>query len=467
MSTTPLELELESPQRIAKLEALTAELSKSESVTHVSCQFVTVQARVLAKVMPIKYFLEDVAKNGLPLAYVASGGLQETLDGELVGPESVTTREGILIPDLETFAVLPWDPQVAQVLCTQFHPLREAERGGQVAEADCRANLRRVAEDFKRRTGFELRTGCEPEMTWAPSSDSLKAELITDFPSWVGTGYHTGHLDKMMPIVKRITAYAEKLGFDMVQADYEDPGQLECNFMYDNALATADRLVTYRQICKAVASELDVFATFMPRPIPGIMGNGCHHHASLWKGDENVFASEDDLTEVGRHALGGLLEHTSAMTALFAPTMNSYGRFGAGLLAPTVTNWGFENRMANYRVLPHRVEVRGPDASVNPYLSHAAIMAAMADGIERQIDPGPPAESIADEAVSTAQFPSFASPPKTLSLALDALEKDDVIRAALSDTLLDTFVQAKRDECRRRDIALTDWDYAAYLNYLP
>ncbi len=236
----------------------------------------------------------------------------------------------------------------------------------------------------------------------------------------------------MMPILKRITQYAQELGFEMIQSDYEDPGQLECNFLYDNALATADRLITYRQICMAVAKEFGVLATFMPKPVPGIMANGCHHHASLWRGEENVFADDDDLTELGRHALGGLLEHTRGMTAVFASTTNSYARFwDVGLFAPAVTNWGYDNRTTNYRVLPGRVEVRSPDAAVNPYLSHAALIGAMADGIRRNVDPGKPELGNAyapsgDDAPST-----FAPPPLTLSEALDALEEDKAVRSVL------------------------------------
>ena len=124
------------------------------------------------------------------------------------------------------------------------------------------------------------------------------------------------------------------------------------------------------------------------------MANGCHHNLSLWRGDENVFVEEDNPTlhvsETARNALGGILEHSRGMLALLAPTVNSYARYwDVGQFAPAVVNWGFDNRTCAVRVSASgRLEYKLPDASVNPFISHAAVLEAMADGLERGIDPG-------------------------------------------------------------------------------
>lgn len=463
---TPLERALHDPAREPALTAI-RDLIADRNVTHIHCQYVTVQGRVLGKVMPAKYFVETAARRGVPFGYAAAGGLQASLAGDLLGPGGISTREGLLVPDLSTFQILAWDTGVARVFCDHFRSLRETEAPGEPEQADARGNLKRVLAAFHEETGgLELRTGCEPEMSWFSGPDAIDTSG-SHFPDWVGTSYHLEHISDMMPILKRITAYAQQMGFEMIQSDYEDPGQLECNFLYDNALATADRLITYRQICMAVAKEFGVLATFMPKPVPGIMANGCHHHASLWRGEENVFADDYDLTELGRHALGGLLEHTRGMTALLASTANSYARFwDVGLFAPNVTNWGYDNRTTSYRVLPGRVEVRQPDAAVNPYLSHAALIGAMADGIRRSLDPGQPEAGNA-YAGSDPTTSTFAPPPLTLAEALDALEGDKAVRAVLPGPLYETFTACKRDEWNRRNGAITNWDFDAYLRYTP
>ncbi|MGG6382509.1 glutamine synthetase family protein [Paenarthrobacter sp. NEAU-H11] len=467
-ASTPLEQALNDPAREDQI-AQAAALFNERKVTHVHCMYVTVQGRVLTKVMPVRFFLESAARKGVPFGYAIVGGLHVSLAGELLGPGGINTREGLLVPDLTTLQIQPWDPEVAQVFGDHYRTLTEEEAPGEVEASDARGNLKRAIASLREEMGLELRTGCEPEMSWFPNAESVRRAAATSFPDWVGTSYHHGHSTEMMPIVKRITEYAEKMDFQMITADYEDPGQMECNFMFDNALATADRLITYRLICQAVAREFGVIATFMPKPVAGIMANGCHHHASLWRGEENVMADEQGLTELGRNAVGGLLEHTAGMTALLASTANSYARFwDVGQFAPAnITSWGYDNRTVTYRVLPGRVEVRPPDAAVNPYLSHAALIGAMADGIRRKIDPGAPEQGNAYAGSGTDETARFTPPPLNLADALDALEGDTVIKDVLSEPLYRTFADCKRDEWNRRIGAITDWDYATYLNYTP
>jgi glutamine synthetase len=464
MAVTALEDTLNQRERADQLREIDARI-REHDVKHVYLQYTSVPGRVMGKVIPARHF-ERIAESGLAWTYLSAGGFHMDLDGAVLGPSQTAVAEGLLIPDLATFQVLPWDTDMARVFCDHFHRLDDAERPGEVVLGDARANLKRLHAEFQADFGLEMKTGCEPEMSWFPSKDSITAE-ISHLPDHVGTAYHIGHLERMRPILKRVTQYGQAMGLDMIQADYEDPGQVEMNFAFGSCVETADRLTTYRQICMQVAKEFGVFATFMPKPVPGIMANGCHHHISLWRGDEPamVDSGAKELNQLGLWVLGGLLEHSRGMTALVAPTVNSYARYwDVGQFAPTVPVWGYDDRACIVRVLGARAEFRAPDASCNPYLTHSAILAAIRDGIERKIDPGPAHEQ---EAPIKVEDCAFGLLPKTLGEALEAYEADEVIRAALPEDVHRTFLEIKRDEWQRACGAVTDWHRDMYLTYLP
>ena len=218
------------------------------------------------------------------------------------------------------------------------------------------------------------------------------------------------------------------MGLDMIQGDHEDaPGQLELNFTFGRAEDTADRLTTYRQVCRQVGREFGLFPCFMPKPFMGVSANGCHHNISLWQDDVNMFLPEGDdprlPSKTGLHAIGGVLTHLRALTAITAPTVNSYRRFAdAGFWAPVFADWGFQNRTTALRVsAPGRFEYRSVDSAVNPYLSMAGLLVAMRDGLDQSIDPGPPEEGNIYDAIAAGK--SVARIPSTLGEALDALER--------------------------------------------
>lgn len=458
--------------RAAKIAAISERL-RNEDIRHIYCQYVSIQGRVLAKAIPASLW-ENVAAKGLSFAYASAAGWYTSRTNALIGEGGGKAPEGIAVPDLDTFEVLPWDPTMARVFVDHFRRPDEQEAGQPVGDSS-RQVLARALADLRDSLGLEAQSGCEPEMSWFKDRESINTSA-SRMPDYICPGYHVRHLEDVRPVLKKVTEYGQAMGLEMIQADYEDPGQLECNFLYDECMKTADRLVTYRQICVQVAEELGLFATFMPKPVAGIMANGCHHHISLWRDGENVLLEPDaygdllQLTETGRHAIGGILEHSRGMMALLAPTVNSYKRFLEGIWAPVASNWGFDNRSCTVRVLPGRFEIRSPDASVNPYLSHTALLAAMRDGIERRIDPGP-AETgdtyMQAPASSTNGKPKFAKLPVTLAQALESLAGDEVIRNALPESLYDTFVALKTDEWERYCGAITNWDYETYLDYVP
>ncbi len=448
-------------ERVAEI----ARLIEEKRVKHVYFQYVTMQGRVMAKVIPGTFWAQAATK-GLTWPYTISGGLHATREGEVMGEGGGTTLEGLILPDLTTFDIFPWaDGSMARVFCTNYRRLDEEERPGEIATQDVRALLAVTLEDFYDATRVIPRSGCEPEMSWFKSRDQIDTSSSL-YPSWVSPGYSVRHLESMRPVLQKVTDYGSRMGFEMIQADYEDPNQLEANFQFDGFMKTADRVITYRQICMQVADELGMVATFMPKPISGIMANGLHHHVSFWRDGENLFVdpskkSRANLTDEGRHAIGGILNHSRGMQALVGPTVNSYKRFLDANWSPTDVSWGYDNRLCSIRALDGRFEVRMPDSSANPYLSHLAILTAIRDGWENKTDPGP---NRLGEGPADAAYPKL---PVTLAEALDAFEEDEVISGMLPPDLRDLFVTAKRDEWMRFCGAITDWDFATYLNYTP
>jgi glutamine synthetase len=203
----------------------------------------------------------------------------------------------------------------------------------------------------------------------------------------------------------------------------------------------------------------------------GVSANGCHHNISLWQGDENMFLPEGDNPrvpgKVGLHSIGGVLEHLSALTCITSPTVNSYRRFwDAGFWAPIFADWGFQNRTTALRIsAPGRFEYRSVDSSVNPYLSFAALLAAMKDGLDRSLDPGEPEERNIYEAIAGGK--EVKRIPESLGKAIEALEADDVIMSALPGEMLKVFMHYKKDEWNRFLAQVSDWDIETYLDVLP
>jgi glutamine synthetase len=394
----------------------------------------------------------------------AAADLQSTREGQLLGG-GVEAAEFTMMPDLDTFAVLPWDKTVGRFFCRMYEPGHRAGDGGQPFAGDPRGNLIRVHEAFTAKTGLELRSGCEPEMTW--TGPGLEAK----FRPGSSPAYHVEHLERYRPIYQKVIGYAQALGLDMIEGDYEDPGQLELNWMFDHANLTADRLIAYRQVCRQVGRELGVTPSFMPKPATGMMGNGCHHNVSLWTtGDSpaNVLAepgrTDLHLTEAGRHALGGILAHAAGGMLVFGPTVNSYKRYwDAGQFAPSQINWGMDNKTCTVRLSAvGRLEFKLPDAMVNPYLSHAILIRAVEHGLAANIEPGEPQAGSSYGGTS-----KFARLPLTLGEALAAFHEDMVVRSALGDELSDLLAAYKSDEWARFCGTVTDWEFQMYAEAVP
>jgi glutamine synthetase len=466
---------------------------KELGITYIYYQFISVTGRIVGKGVPADHW-ESIADRGFQLVYGATANLFTDRNREYIG-YGAEASELIGMPDPETFCQLPWDKRIARVFCTLFRNREETEDPAGFLTSDCRGNLRRIHAEFSaKHKGLHLRHGCEPEMMWLKKDENGAPAGGVTKPYC----YHIDQFEVLRPVFLKVIEYARAMGLDMIQGDHEDaPGQLELNFTFDDALRTCDRLSTYRQICAQVARENDLIACFMSKPFMGVSASGCHQNLSLWyggkdeisklgsenlsgmegaftyrKGGENTFLPEKGTGspkpgKIGLQSIGGIIEHLDALTAIGCSTVNSYRRmWDTGFWAPVYRDWGFQNRTCGLRVsAPGRFEYRAVDSMVNPYLMAAAILKAFDDGITRNLDPGEPEQRNIYHAIEEGK--AVKKLPMNLGEALDALNEDDVIKAALPGDMLRVFNHYKYDEWARYMATCTEWDLRTYIDYLP
>jgi len=265
------------------------------------------------------------------------------------------------------------------------------------------------------------------------------------------------------------------MGFEVEAAHHEvAPGQHEIDFKYGDALATADNVTTFRFVVKKVAQDHGLHATFMPKPIFGVNGSGMHVHQSLLtKAGENAFydtQAQWQLSKVALSYIGGILDHAVAFAAVTNPLVNSYKRLVPGYEAPINVAWSEKNRSPLVRVpakrgMSTRCEVRMPDPSCNPYLALAVMLAAGLDGLERNLDPGPPInKNIFTMSAREKRRLHIAQLPANLHEALDELEQDKVVAGALGDHILEHYLRAKRQEWADYIEHVHPWEQQRYLS---
>lgn len=444
----------------SNLEAATVAALKKKiadsGVKYIYYMIPTLGARTVAKVVPAQHFERNL-KKGIAFHRTALSDLQTSREGELIGG-GVAAREFWALPEPDTFQVLPWDPEVARIFCTAYEPPHLGEAGGRLMPLDSRALFIRAHASFAERTGLHMRSGLEPEMSWTGPGTEVNAK---DDQS---PAYQVENLEKMRPVYKQVISYAQAMGLDMIEGDYEDAGQLELNWNYDRSERTAERMVAYRQICKQVAREQGLQASFMPKPTNGVMGNGCHHNLSLWRGDENVIEDgrvELHVTETAKQAMAGMLVHAPGSMLIMGSTVNSYKRYwDIGQFAPSVANWGLDTRGVAIRVSSNgRMEYRLPDAMVNPFLSHLYLLASIEDGLNRKLDAGEPE-------VQTGDIAGIEL-PRTLGEAIDAFKGDSYLMNAMPETLTNIYLQLKQDEWARYCGIITQWEFDQYWEAVP
>ncbi len=372
-----------------------------------------------------------------------------------------------LHPDLNTFRVLPWDePQgkVARVICDVHNP------DGSEFDGCPRVALKRALAHAKA-LGFEMMTGPEAEffLFVGPKENQNPTTETHD----TGGYFDLAPIDRGEDARRDIVDALEKLGFEVEAAHHEvAPAQHEIDFKYADALTTADSVSTFRWVVRKVARDHGLHATFMPKPIFGQNGSGMHVHQSLFVNGENVFygpGKRYEMSDTALHYIGGILRHARGFCAVTNPLVNSFKRLVPGYEAPTMIAWSERNRSPLVRVpdmrgVGTRIELRMPDPSCNPYLAFAVMLSSGLDGIENKIDPG---ESVSRNVYTMSlrerKRLGIEALPADLNEALNALEKDAVVTAALGEHITANFVEAKRQEWQEYIAQVHTWEVDRYL----
>ena len=375
----------------------------------------------------------------------------------------------VLVPDLNTFAVLPWDAadeRTARLLCNVHTPQGEPFMG------DPRTVLVSALQDAEK-MGFTYNTGMELEFfLFHRQPDNDIFELLPHDE----VGYFDLSTNFMQSIRRKMTMTLEDLGICGDSAHHEiGSGQHEIDFHYNNALVSADQILTARIALKSVAQHNQLHCTFMPRPRMDMPGSGMHTHQSLHdiETGKNAFADSENeygLSDTARYFLAGQLYHARAMCAVLAPLVNSYKRLGTSMEAPVYVTWAQINRAALIRVPNNRsgqdehtrLELRCPDPSSNPYLASAVMLQAGLDGIRQRMSlPEPLEETLLGQ--DKARLRRMEMLPNSLGEALDALAEDDVVLSALGPHISNSYLTAKRQEFDEYNRQVTSWELERYL----
>jgi glutamine synthetase len=391
-----------------------------------------------------------------------------TFDGSSIeGFVRIEESDMYLKPDLSTFQVLPWtyagSERVARVICDIANP------DGTPFAGCPRSTLKRAIELAAQR-GFAMRAGPEAEFFLFQRRDGQATTETHDS----GGYFDLTPVDLGEDVRREIVRSLEQMGFHVEAAHHEvAPGQHEVDFRHDDALLTADNVSTFRFVVKNVASRHGLHATFMPKPVFGINGSGMHTHQSLFARGKNVFYDEKAQRQLSAsclHYVGGLLKHAKAFCAVTNPLVNSYKRLVPGYEAPTAIAWSERNRSPLIRVPADRgpktrVELRMPDPSCNPYLALAVMLRAGLDGLERQLDPGPPVnKNIYKMSHRERRHLRIDELPGNLSEAIDELEKSALMKDTLGEHIFDHYITAKRTEWDSYIRQVSPWEIERYLN---
>ncbi|MYC86768.1 MAG: type I glutamate--ammonia ligase [Gemmatimonadales bacterium] len=386
----------------------------------------------------------------------------------IAGYVRIEESDMLLRPDLDTFRIFPWgnpDARVAQMYCDVRRPYNKPFGG-------CpRAALKRVVTKAES-MGYTMYSAVEAEFFLFKTNEDGSCNFVTHDD---GGYFDLTPSDLAERARREMVTAMEAMGLDIEAAHHEvAEGQHEIDYKYGEALRTADDLMTFKFIVRNVALAHGLHATFMPKPIFGANGSGMHTHQSLFKDGKNIFHDADadyELAEVMLHYIGGLKKHARAIAAVTNPIVNSYKRLVPGYEAPISIAWSQRNRSPMIRIpeqrgVGTRLEFRMPDPSCNGYLATAVQLAAGLDGIENQIDPGPPLDTnvwkLSDEERARIGLEVL---PANLGEAVEELEANEVMKDALGDHIFEQFVSRKKAEWSDYVASVSEWELEQYINY--
>jgi glutamine synthetase len=433
---------------------------EANHIKYILVQFVDIHGSAKAKAVPAEH-LEMVLTDGAGFAGFALWGFG-------MGPHG---PDYMAVGDLSTLMPIPWMPGFAR-LATYGHV------HGKPYPYDSRVALKAQLDKLAAQ-GMTLYTGIEPEFMLLKRrvDGSLGPCDATD--NLEKPCYDYKGLARSADFIDRLVSALRQVGLDVYQIDHEDAnGQFEVNFTYSEALTTADRYIFFKMAASEIAHQMGMIATFMPKPFANRTGTGAHFHISL--GDAtipNLFHDPQDrrglgLSALAYHFLAGLMVHARGLTALCAPSVNSYKRLVVGRAlsgatwAPAYITYGDNNRTCFVRIPYGRLELRLPDGSCNPYLATIGILAAGLDGVAHHLEPGEPNNTNLYE-WSHVQLTEarIGILPQNLNESLDALEADTVLCEALGTELAEEFLRLKRMEWVEYQRHVSAWEVERYLDF--
>jgi len=409
----------------------------------------------------------------IPISRVASA-LDDGVwfDGSSVeGFARIQESDMRLVLDPDTYAVLPWSPDEfrrGRVFCYIYQP------DGSPFPGDPRGALKRLLEKVEAR-GWVYNVGPEPEFFLFKRNGPTNIHPV---PHDVGSYFDFSANDEAVRVRTELMDALQGMGLDVETGHHEVAlGQHEIDFRFDDALRTADNVLTMKYTVKAIAAQHDLIASFMPKPIFGINGSGMHCHQSLFEANgENLFFDGDDhfsLSQLAYGFIAGQLAHARALAAIVAPTVNSYKRLVPGYEAPVYVGWAQINRSALIRIPRYtqgqhksmRAELRFPDPSSNPYLAFSVMLAAALHGIDHKLACPEPLNNLNVYHLTAEERDTLniQELPGSLSEALRELDKDEVLKEALGPIMYEAFTRAKWAEIEESRMVVTDWEVGRYL----
>ena len=401
--------------------------------------------------------------------------IDKALDGEMMfdgssieGFVRIEESDMYLVPDLSTWTIFPWsagNAKVARLICDIY------DVDGKPFDGDPRSNLKRVLKEMEDMGYSAFNLGPEPEffLFKLDENGNPTTELNDQ-----GGYFDLAPTDLGENCRRDIVLELEDMGFEIEASHHEvAQGQHEIDFKYEDAISACDNIQTFKLVVKTVARKHNLHATFMPKPLYGINGNGMHFNVSLFKGKENAFYDEDDaigLSQDMRYFMAGILKHARGFTAVCNPLVNSYKRLVPGYEAPSYIAWSGKNRSPLLRIptsrgLSTRAEVRSVDPSANPYMALAVILKAGLEGIKHKIGlPSPVNENIYEMTREEREAVGVQDLPSTLYTALKALREDEVIQDALGAHIYRQFNSNKSVEWDMYRSQVSEWELNQYLN---
>ncbi|WP_156473697.1 type III glutamate--ammonia ligase [Neptuniibacter marinus] len=434
-------------------------ISENE-IKYILAQFVDIHGVAKTKSVPA-HCLMDVVNKGAGFAGFAVWGLGM----EPHGPDFMARG------DLDTLSIVPWQPGYARLVCDGYV-------NDEPYIYDSRVVLKRQIQLLTDK-GWTLNTGLEPEFSLFKRDESGNLQTVDDTDVLDKPCYDYKGLSRSREFLETLVESLQKVDFDVYQIDHEDAnGQFEINYTYGDALESADRFTFVRMAAGEIANDLGMICSFMPKPASDRTGNGMHFHLSITDDEgKNLFNDDSDvngmgLSKMAYHFTAGLLHHAKALCAIAAPTVNSYKRLVVGgsasgaTWAPAYIAYGDNNRSAMVRIPYGRLEFRLPDSGCNPYLVHAALIAAGLDGIERELDPGEPKNiNLYALTPEEREAEGIEILPQNLNEALDALEADTVLTERLGKEVVGEFLKIKRAEWIDYSRHVSDWETKRYAEF--